>query len=431
MVDGWHQYRLVDLGRVVTGRTPPGTQPEFFDGPIPFLTPTDMDGRRSVGTTARSLSDKGAKLLANIIVEHGVAVSCIGWQMGKALLIDRPTITNQQINSVIPDRSFVDDLFLYYSFSMRREEIFRLGAGGTRTPILNKSGFEAVLVDLPPLGIQRSIASVLSALDDKIELNRRLNETLEVMARAIFRDWFVDFGPTRAKMEGRAPYLASDIWSLFPDRFDADGKPEGWKNSSIGAEVDVVGGSTPSTKDTSFWIDGTHCWATPKDLSTLNHPVLLDTERKITDAGVAVISSGLLPSGTVLLSSRAPIGYLAIAEVPTAINQGFIAMRCPKEISNLFALLWCRENMEAITANANGSTFQEISKTNFRPIPLIRPAKVVLLEFEGACRPLYDQLVANVREMHTLASLRDLLLPKLMSGEIRVRDAEKNLEEAA
>lgn len=293
-------------------------------------------------------------------------------------------------------------------------------------PKLTQGNMNRIPILVPPrLEDQVAIASTLGALDDKIELNRQMNETLEAMARAIFKDWFVDFGPTRAKMEGRAPYLAPDIWSLFPDRLDDDGKPEWWVDSTIGTEVEVVGGSTPSTKDTCYWAGGLNCWATPKDLSALSHPVLLNTERKITDAGVAVISSGLLPAGTVLLSSRAPIGYLAIAEVPTAINQGFIAMKCRGRISNLFALLWAREHMDAITANANGSTFQEISKANFRPIPFVRPAEGVLEAFDNTCRPLHTRLVANVRENDTLTTLRDLLLPKLMSGEIRIKDAEK------
>src|SRR5690606_30592945 len=197
------------------------------------------------------------------------------------------------------------------------------------------------------------------------------NQTLEAMARALFKDWFVDFGPVRAKMEGREPYLPANIWQLFPDRLDDDGKPEGWQRSMIGNEVTACGGSTPSTGEPSYSEDGEHHWATPKDLSTLTFPVLLGTNRKITDAGVTKISSGLLPVGTVLLSSRAPIGYLAIAEVPTAINQGFIAMKCDGVLPNVFVLLWCRENVDAIVGNANGSTFLEISKSNFRPLRVV------------------------------------------------------------
>jgi type I restriction enzyme S subunit len=276
---------------------------------------------------------------------------------------------------------------------------------------------------------QDAIASILGALDDKIELNRRMNETLEAMARAIFQDWFVTFGPTRAKMEGRPPYLVPDLWSLFPDRLDAEGKPEGWCASTIGEEVTVVGGTTPSTKEPAFWNGDLH-WATPKDLSSLAVPVLLDTERRITAKGLSQIGSGLLPVGSVLLSSRAPIGYLAVNLVPTAINQGFIGMVCERRLSNMFVWLWTKANMEVILQKANGSTFQEISKSNFRPIPVVVPGTAVLGAFEASVRPLWDRLCANVREQEALAATRDLLLPRLMSGELRVHDFQDNLQRA-
>jgi type I restriction enzyme S subunit len=309
-------------------------------------------------------------------------------------------------------------------------EWFKFHAIGATMPNLNESIIRSFVFACPSLGEQRAIASILGALDDKIELNQRMNETLEAMARAIFQDWFVTFGPTRAKMEGRPPYLAPDLWSLFPNRLDAEGKPEGWCASTIGEEVTVVGGTTPSTKEPAFWNGDLH-WATPKDLSTLAVPVLLDTERRITAKGLSQIGSGLLPVGSVLLSSRAPIGYLAVNLVPTAINQGFIGMVCERRLSNMFVWLWTKANMEVILQKANGSTFQEISKSNFRPIPVVVPGKVALGAFEAAVRPIWDRLCANVREQGSLAATRDLLLPRLMSGELRVKDAERAIETAA
>ncbi|HQU69072.1 MAG TPA: restriction endonuclease subunit S [Albidovulum sp.] len=277
---------------------------------------------------------------------------------------------------------------------------------------------------IPPLPEQRAIAATLGALDDKIELNRKMNATLEAMARALFRDWFVDFGPTRTKMEARAPYLAPDLWSLFPDRLSDEDKPTGWEVSTIGDEVRVVGGSTPSTKEPDLW-DGGINWATPKDLSNLVAPVLLETARTISAAGLAKISSGQLPVGSLLLSSRAPIGYLAIAEVPVSINQGFIGMICDRMISNVFAWLWTLENMEAILAKANGSTFQEISKGNFRSLPVVVPSAPVMHAFDAIAQPLYERIAKNERESRTLAQTRDLLLPQLMSGQILVQPDAK------
>ena len=250
-----------------------------------------------------------------------------------------------------------------------------------------------------------------------------MNRTLEDMARAIFQDWFVDFGPVRAKLEGREPYLPPDLWSLFPDRLvdsELGEIPEGWGVRALGEVADVAGGTTPSTKVTEYWEGGTHCWATPKDLSRLSVPVLLDTERKITDSGLKRIGSGLQPNGTVLLSSRAPIGYLAINKVPVAVNQGFIAIQPRNSVSNLFLLYWCKASLDEIVSHANGSTFLEISKSNFRKIPLIMPTLPVLDAYHLLVSSQHDRIVANERNTRVLAAQRDTLLPKLVGGEVAV-----------
>lgn len=309
---------------------------------------------------------------------------------------------------------------------------------GAKMPRGDKDALADFKFRLPPIEEQRAIAHILGALDDKIELNRKQNETLEAMTRALFKAWFVDFEPVRAKLEGRwqrgqsLPGLPAHLYDLFPDRLvesELGEIPEGWRYSTIGEETTLCGGATPSTKEPDFWEGGNHCWATPKDLSALKCPILLDTARKITDAGLAKISSSLLPVGTVLLSSRAPIGYLAIAEVPTAINQGFIAMKCDGTLSNIFVLQWCKESMDAIIGNANGSTFQEISKSNFRPISVVVPSELVLTSFTKSAGLLYRQMVENERESRTLAQLRYTLLPKLISGQLRIADAEAFLKE--
>ena len=290
-------------------------------------------------------------------------------------------------------------------------------------PSLNTKILNDVTVYFPTLPEQRRIAHILGTLDDKIELNRRMNETLEEMARAIFKDWFVDFGPVRAKMEGRDAYLPEEIWRLFPDRLvesELGEVPEGWRVKVLDDFVEVSGGTTPSTKVAEYWDGGTHYWATPKDLSNLGSSVLLETERKITDAGLAKIGSGLNLPGTVLLSSRAPIGYLAINEVPVAINQGFIAMRPRAGVSNLFMLCWCGTFHEEILNNANGSTFLEINKRNFRRIRAVMPEGVVMGAFEELIRPIYLNIVANVRQSKTLTRQREALLPGLVSGDMSI-----------
>ncbi|OQX69528.1 MAG: hypothetical protein B6A08_04195 [Sorangiineae bacterium NIC37A_2] len=296
---------------------------------------------------------------------------------------------------------------------------------------LNEEMLERLTIVLPPRETQTAIGSILKTLDDKIELNRKMNATLEAMARALFKSWFVDFDPVRAKAEGRAPSgMDAETAKLFPSEFvdsELGPIPKGWSVASIGDLAEIVGGSTPSTKEPAYWDDGVHHWATPKDLSALATPVVATTERKITDEGLRQISSGLLPVGTVLLSSRAPIGYLGIAEVPLAVNQGFIAMKPQPGISAQFLLRWAEAAHEEIVSRANGSTFLEISKSNFRPIQLVHPSAPVLDAFHALADGLYRRVVTNEQQSRSLARTRDELLPRLLSGEVSVAHAEREV----
>jgi type I restriction enzyme, S subunit len=193
--------------------------------------------------------------------------------------------------------------------------------------------------------------------------------------------------------------------------------------------VNVLGGNTPSTTEESFW-GGKHAFATPKDLSNLGSPILLETERGLTSAGVEKVSSGVLPVNTVLMSSRAPIGYVAISKTPVSINQGFAAMVCERDIGPIFAYFWTLFSMDEIKSQASGSTFAEISKSTFRKIPIVKPRSELCRAYERVGGPIFERIEESQRESQTLAALRDLLLPKLMSGEICVKDAEKCVGEA-
>jgi type I restriction enzyme, S subunit len=343
-------------------------------------------------------------------------------------------ISNKQMK-LTPDQAKADSLFLYYLFSSPEIQArIKAQSIGSSVPGFNLGQLRAMRVRLPELGEQRAIAHILGTLDDKIELNRRMNETLEAMARALFKSWFVDFDPVRAKIEGRDPGLPKHLADLFPNSFEDSEMgeiPRRWEVKCVGDLAQVVGGTTPSTKEAAYWDGGRHAWATPKDLADLSVPVLLDTERRITDAGLAQVGSGLLPKGTVLLSSRAPIGYLAVAEIPVAINQGFIAIVPKIGTSNLFLLLWASVAHEEIVTRANGSTFLEISKANFRPIQVVSPSSAIMNEFERLVRPPYERIVENVRESRMLENLRDTLLPKLISGEVPVGRRAKAVEGVA
>jgi type I restriction enzyme, S subunit len=413
-------YGIVKVGEFVSDGVPVIRGGDIRDGRVRF-----DDAKRvssEVSNQFRRTILRGGEIVINLIAEPGhcaiVPVELAGANVSRDVAV---IALCQDV-----DHRFVD----YVLKSPQAIEWLSARLNGSVTQKINLGTLRELPVPCPPIAEQRAISGIIGALDDKIDLNRRMNETLEAMARAIFKDWFVDFGPTRAKMEGRAPYLAPKIWALFPDRLDDAGKPGDWISSTIGQEVDVVGGSTPSTRELNFW-GGDIAWATPKDLSSLSTPVLLSTERQITDAGLLQIGSGLLPVGTVLLSSRAPIGYMAIAQIPCAVNQGFIAMVCRKRLSKIFVWLWTQANMDKVLQNANGSTFQEISKANFRPIPVAVAQPDILRLFDEMAGALFDRIVSNDKENRSLAAMRDLLLPKLLSGKIQLGDAEKALEAVA
>jgi len=343
-----------------------------------------------------------------------------------AQLTDKRIALAQRLILLRGKPGMLDNTYLkYLMMSADVQSQLQGRASGTTVMGIKQSELRKVVLSLPPIAEQCAIAGVLGSLDDKIEQNRRTARVLERLARAIYRAWFVDFGPVMAKIAGATSFssMPQPVFDELPTRLvdsEIGPMPEAWGVKPIGDVVSIKGGATPSTKNAAYWENGMHCWATPRDMSRLSHPVLLDTERRITDAGVECISSGLLPAGTVLMSSRAPVGYLAIAGVPTAINQGFIAMACDGPLPPTYVLQWAHASMDAIHGRASGTTFPEISKTNFRPLPVVVPPPDVVAAFRSLADPLFDLLTATVKEDGSLAATRDYLLPRLLSGSVRV-----------
>ncbi|WP_322510200.1 restriction endonuclease subunit S [Anaerolinea sp.] len=199
MVSEWITMQIGDIGRIVTGKTPSTKDPTNFNGPFPFITIPDLDGSVYIKKSERSLSEKAAQKMHSCLLPPGsVMMSCIA-TVGKCGITTRPSFTNQQINSVIP-RDGIDSRFLYYVFTQIGNELEAAGGGGSVYTNVSKSRFANIPISFPrDLAEQRAIAHILGMLDDKIELNRRMSETLEQMARALFKAWFVDFEPVRAR----------------------------------------------------------------------------------------------------------------------------------------------------------------------------------------------------------------------------------------
>lgn len=356
---------------------------------------------------------------------------------------------NQRVGKFIADEKKLNISYLYYILTTQQyQNILFNNASGSGQPNLSPAVIQSTLIPYPEYHLQCEIAKILDTINNRIIKSYAINIPLEQMSQTLFKSWFVDFDPvidnaldagnpiqetlqTRAKLRQKVRNsadfkpLPAEIRSLFPSEFEETELgwvPKGWNISLAGEEFIIKGGSTPSTANEDFWINGTIHWTSPKDLTGNQSKVLLDTAKKITPLGLTKISSGLLPVNTVLMSSRAPIGYLAISKVPMAINQGYIAIPSAKHLSPEYTIYWLDNIMDDIKGMAGGTTFAEISKSAFKTIKLLIPSSDIITEFSRITRNHFDMVVQNTKEIDSLTNLRDTLLPKLISGELSLED---------
>lgn len=385
----WKEYKLRDLtSKITSGGTPKSSEANYYDGNIPWLNTKEVNFNRIARTekciTEEGLNNSSAKWIPKgsvIIAMYGATAAKVAYS-----LID--LTTNQACCNLIIDIDIADSQFVYYYIQSSYEELLNLACGAAQQN-LSVGVIADFPILLPPLAEQKHIASILTSLDDKIDLLHSENATLEAMAETLFRQWFIE----EAK--------------------------EDWEEGKLGDIISVKGGTTPSTKEPHFW-NGDIAWTSPRDVTTLNGLYLFETEKRITQRGLEQISSGLLPSGTLLMSSRAPVGVLAFAEIPLAINQGYIAILDDKGYSKEFIYLWLKTNMDLVHSYSNGSTFMEISKSAFKSLDISIPSKNEVECFVQEVKPYFEKIRTNEIQIRTLTKTRDGLLPKLMSNEINI-----------
>jgi type I restriction enzyme S subunit len=412
---------LVDPQRGISyGIVQPGSP--VFDG-VPIVRVSDVrNGRIDVRSPLRVSAEieraysrtrlRGGELLITIVGTVGetaiVPQEMAGWNVARAI-------------SVLPVKPEIGSYWVQLGLrSPAAASMIQSRLNTTVQATLNLGDLSRLPIVIPPPCVRQSIAAILGALDDKIELNRRTNETLEAMARAIFKDWFVDFGPTRAKMEGRAPYLAPDIWSLFPDRLDADGKPEGWKHHSIYRIVDVIYGAPFASAHFNT--------------AGVGEPLI--RIRDLVDESPGVWTSEIHAKGYKVCKGDIVVGmdgefraYLW-GGAEAWLNQRVCVFAPKHGFSAAFVRNSIVSPLAHIEETETATTVIHLGKGDIDRFTAIVPCEKLTEVFNGLTQPLYDRIVANKAESRTLAATRDLLLPKLMSGEIRVRDAEKAAEAA-
>jgi type I restriction enzyme S subunit len=260
-------------------------------------------------------------------------------------------------------------------------------------------------LELPPLPAQRRIAGILSAYDELIENNQRRIRMLEEMARAIYREWFVHF---RFPGHKKFPRVASPLGDI----------PQGWKVKTVAESFEVYGGGTPSRRESRYWDDGTIQWFAPSDLTEAGTMFMDDSPEHITELGLAGSSARLFPAFSVMMTSRATIGAIAINTHEACTNQGFITCLPNERVPLYFLFHWLTENVPTFQRMASGATFKEISRGVFKSIEFLHPSAPLVRRFESQVEPMGRQVLALQRQIQNLRRTRDLLLPRLLAGNL-------------
>ena len=387
----WIECTLDKLGEIVGGATPSTKCEDYYGGSIPWITPKDLSSfkGRYITSGERNITEKGLASCSAQMMPKDAVLFTSRAPIGYVAIASQSVCTNQGFKSIVVNEK-ADPLFVYYLLKYNKDAIEAMGSGTTFKEVSGKT-MRAVKVRIPlDVSYQKRIAAVLDSLDTKIENNERINDNLEQQAQSYFQELFVD---------------------------NAD--PE-WAIGTISDLGTVVGGSTPSKAKPEYYTESGIAWITPKDLSINKSKFVSHGENDITELGLKNSSAAIMPEGTVLFSSRAPIGYIAIAAGEVTTNQGFKSVVPKPEIGTPFAYFFLKNTLPVIEGMASGSTFKEVSGSTMKNVPAVIPDAETLAKFSDFCAPIFAQQRILEEQNQSLATLRDNLLPKLMSGEIDV-----------
>ena len=327
---------------------------------------------------------------------------------------------------VVRAKPGIDQRFLFYWMaSLDFVEEATRASEGTKMPRAKWEFVAQIEKEIPLLPTQRTIAFILGSLDDKIEVNRKMNETLEAIARVIFQSWFVTFDPVRARAESRQPEgMDVATAALFPSEFeDIEGSevPKGWGIGSLSSIIDLIGGGTPQTSVEEYW-NGDIPWFSVIDAPQESDVFVIDTEKHITQAGVENSSTNILPVETTIITARGTVGKLALVGTPMAMNQSCYGARGTAGYSNYFVHFQLRRAIADLQQQTHGTVFETITRQTFDSVKIVIPPAKIARKYDQAIRGDLEKILNNLLESRTLATLRDSLLPRLMSGDIITKD---------
>ena len=385
---------------ICSGGTPKSTVTEYYGGNIPWLNTKEINFCR-IYETERTITDEGLNnSSAKWVPANTVIVAMYGATAGKTAIAKIPLTTNQACCNLNIDSAKADYRFVYYALYNDYAYLASLANGGAQQN-LNAQQIKEFEIPFPPLKEQKRIADILSSLDDKIELNRRINRNLEQQAQALFKAWFVDFEPFK-----NGKFVDSELGRI----------PEGWKVGHFTDIVKVSGGGTPRTNNPSFW-NGSIPFFTPKDASDI--VFTYKTEKHITNLGVSNCNSPIYPAHTVFITARGTIGKIKMAGKPMAMNQSCYALLTKKEKLEPYIYLLSLRLVNIMQKKANGAVFEAITTKDFEE-NIVIPPNEILTSFIQLVNPLFFQIHHNGLENQNLIILKEALLPRLMSGELNV-----------
>jgi len=399
----WVKTPLGEVVKFLSGGTPRKSREEYWNGDIPWAGSGELAVER-LHDTELHISEEGGENGSRVVPAGTVLVVVRGMSLAKEFRVSltmRRMAFNQDLKAIVPTSVLTSDFLFYFLLSCRETIREKATEASHGTKKLELDVLKEHVITIPPLDMQQSIVEMLAGYDDLLANNRRRMALLEESARRVYREWFIHL---------RAPGL----------RRSANGLPKGWTRCRIGDIADCVGGGTPSTGVAEYWDGGDVTWVTPTDVTRNAHFILLDSAKKITRAGLAGSSAKLVPPHAVLMTSRASVGYFALARREVCTNQGFISIVPEnKKLSN-YLLFQLSDRVEDIRLLGSGSTFPEVSRTKFRDFQVLLPTAGVIEQFDEFAEEILSQIHVLKRQNENLRAARDLLLPRLMSGELEI-----------
>jgi type I restriction enzyme S subunit len=405
MPNNWKTYKLSDIGTIARGKSKhrPRDASHLYGGTYPFIQTSDVKfANHRLNSHSQTYSEAG--LAQSKLWPKDTMCITIAANIAETAILNYPACFPDSIIGFIADNDKCDIDFIEYLMQYFKKEVQSHSIGSVQDNI-NLATFEKINFLLPPLPEQQAIASILSAIDDKIENNLAINKTLEEMAMALYKHWFVDFGPFQ---DGE--FVESELGLI----------PKGWEVKSFLDLFELLSGGTPKTSINNYWNGNIH-WVSGKDVGNNNGLYITDTEKKITELGVEKSSAKILPEDTVILVARGSVGKFGIIDKPMAMNQSCFGIYSKSNYSQSLTLLIINSLIKHFENVSYGSVFNTITTITFKNIKVLLPPIEVLNKIKKQIDCYFQLIKHNTRENQSLTQHRDTLLPKLISGEVSLK----------